>query len=378
MGTRPEIIKMAPVYHELAKRGMQPLLLHTGQHSDMANPIYEFFDIVPDYSLHLQRKSDSLYHLSALLLEKLGGAFSAINPGAVFVHGDTTSAAMAALTAFYQKLPVGHVEAGLRSYQDYDPFPEEKNRDIIARLAQWHFAPTDQSVQNLRLEHIEQTRIHLVGNTVVDAVRMATTVFRDKMESNLEISSGALKKLPVALESKRLLLVTAHRRENLGEPLLAIARAVRELLESMEDFVVVWPVHSNPKVRATVHEVFEHLPAEMEKRIFLTKPLNYSTTLWLLGKAWLVLTDSGGIQEEAACMKAPVLVLRETTERPELIQRGGGMLIGTDHKTIVSRVRKLLTNKSVHDAMLESPNPFGDGYAAARICDIIARDGYLP
>lgn len=373
MGTRPEIIKMAPIYFELKKTGKHPLLLHTGQHSDMANPMYEFFNIVPDFSLNLKRSSDTLFHLSSLLLEKLGTSISAINPSAVLVHGDTSSALMAALTAFYQKIPVGHVESGLRSHQDYDPFPEEKNREMIGRLAHWHFAPTGQARQNLLNEGIQASHIHLVGNTIVDAVRMADTVFSERLEHAEEISTGVLKSLPDQIDSNRLILVTAHRRENLGMPLLSIASAVRTLLESEPDILVVWPVHSNPKIHATVHEVFKNLPDSCKERIYLTPPLSYPTTLWLLKNSWLVLTDSGGIQEEAACMHAPVMVLRETTERPELVESGGGMLTGTAQDTIVSKVYKLWTDKQAYARMRSAPNPFGDGRTAERICQILDR-----
>jgi UDP-N-acetylglucosamine 2-epimerase (non-hydrolysing) len=372
MGTRPEIIKMAPVYYELKKNHMETLLLHTGQHKDMADPMYQFFNIVPDFSLNLARTSDDLYHLSALLMEKLGAAFSVIKPSAVLVHGDTSSAAMAALAAFYQKIPVGHVEAGLRSHQEYDPFPEEKNREIIARLAHWHFAPTEKAKQNLLSENIPESRIHIIGNTIVDTVRMANSVFKDTVDHAKELSNAPLKTLQANLVSRKLIFITAHRRENLGKPLLSITAAVRELLETNPDIVVVWPVHSNPKIRATVDEVFDDLPINISERLYLTRPLSYPMTLNLLNQAWLVLTDSGGIQEEAACMNLPVMILRETTERPELIESGGGILIGTEQKVIVDEVRKLLSDPKAQRVMRNAPNPFGDGYAAARIYEILA------
>lgn len=373
MGTRPEIIKMAPVYHELKRRGMRPLLLHTGQHQEMANPLYEFFNMLPDYSLNLQRTSDSLHHLSALLLDKLGEAFEVIRPSVTLVHGDTTSAAMAALTAYYHKIPVGHVEAGLRSHCEYNPFPEEKNRELIGRLAHWHFAPTAQAAANLERENVADDRVHVVGNTVVDAVRLATTAFYDHVEHAAGIERGDLRALPALIRSRRLVLVTAHRRENLGHPLLSIARSVRMLVEDDPDLVVVWPVHSNPKVHTTVHEVFADLHAAAAGRVFLTQPLDYSTTLWLLRHAWLVLTDSGGLQEESACTRTPVLVLRETTERPELIDSGGGLLVGTDTDSIVATVRRLADDEAAYAAMRDIVNPFGDGYAMERICDVIAQ-----
>jgi UDP-N-acetylglucosamine 2-epimerase len=376
MGTRPEIIKMAPVYYALKNSGIETLLIHTGQHKDMADPMYRFFDIVPDFSLHLPRTSDALYHLSSLLLERLGAAFQTINPSAVLVHGDTSSAAMAAMAAFYQQIPVGHVEAGLRSHHEYNPFPEEKNREIIGRLAQWHFAPTEKAKENLLQENISESRVHMVGNTIVDAVRLAASNFKEAVEHAAELNSGSLKTLSSRLATRRLVFVTAHRRENLGQPLLSISRAVRELLQSDPDVVIVWPVHSNPKIHATVDEVFDGLPPHMAERLYLTRPLNYPTTLSLLKQAWLVLTDSGGIQEEAACVNVPVLILRETTERPELVQSGGGKLIGTECENILREVRQLLENPTTHQAMRNAPNPFGDGFAAERIHQVLSQTIY--
>jgi UDP-N-acetylglucosamine 2-epimerase (non-hydrolysing) len=372
VGTRPEIIKMAPVYYALKQAGMEPLLLHTGQHEDMADPMYRFFKIVPDYSLNLSRTSDSLYHLSSLLLDSLGAAFDTVKPTAVLVHGDTSSAAMAALAAFYQRIPVGHVEAGLRSHTHYDPFPEEKNRELIGRLAHWHFAPTARARRNLLNENIPEASIHMVGNTVVDAVRMAMTDFHDTVEHADDLATS-LKTLPAMLNGRRLLFVTAHRRENLGKPLLEITATILELLNTLPDLVVVWPVHSNPKIRTTVDEAFADLPPKVAERLYLTKPLGYPTTLNLLSQAWMALTDSGGIQEEAACMHLPVLILRETTERPELVENGGGLLTGTERERVVAEVRRLSDNPEAYQTMRNVPNPFGDGYSAARIRDILSR-----
>ena len=373
MGTRPEIIKMAPLYHALKNNKLRPLLLHTGQHHDMAAPMYHFFGITPDYSLHLTRKSDTLSHLSALLLEQLGLILSEVNPAIVLVHGDTSSAVMAALAAFYHKIPVGHVESGLRSHHPYDPFPEEKNREIIARLSLWHFAPTKQARLNLLRENIADAQIHVVGNTIVDAVQLSDNIFSQQPGLAEEISTGVLKKLPAQISQRRLMLVTAHRRENLGAPLLSITTAVRELLENDADLIVVWPVHSNPKIQAIIHAELGSLPKSISTRLYLTPPLSYPATLWLLKHAWLTLTDSGGIQEEAACFHSPVLVLRETTERPELIDSGGGILVGTERQTIVDQVQRLKENPHLHAMMRSAINPFGDGTAADQICHILSQ-----
>lgn len=368
MGTRPEIIKMAPVYHALKARGVPTLVLHSGQHRDMAAPMYGYFGMRPEISLVLERRSDALHHLSALLLEQLGAALDTVRPRAVLVHGDTASAAMAALAAFYRKIPVGHVEAGLRSHHRYDPFPEEKNRELIARLATWHFAPTQLARANLLRENIAPDHIHMVGNTIVDAVRLAGAL---SGAGPRQPDSAALASLKTALCGRRLAVVTAHRRENLGPPLLSIAAAVRGLLESMPDLIVVWPVHSNPVIQASVGAAFAGLAPESAARLYLTEPLGYPDTLALLRQAWLVLTDSGGIQEEAACLALPVLVLRETTERSELVDSGGALLVGTSAPAIAAAVHRLAADERSYDAMRAGPNPFGDGYAAERIYTIL-------
>ena len=368
MGTRPEIIKMAPVYHALKAKGMHTVLLHTGQHQDMAEPMYAFFRMVPDIWLPIARQCDALHHLSALLLEHVGAALETLKPGAVLVHGDTSSAAMTALAAFYRQVPIGHVEAGLRSHRAFDPFPEEKNRELIARLARWHFAPTALARTNLLRENIGADRIHMVGNTIVDAVRLASSTFS---QAGAAQAHGPLAALAATLKGRRLLLVTAHRRENLGAPLLSVASAIRTLLATDPELVFVWPVHSNPKIQADVRTAFADLPAHQATRLFLTAPLDYPDTLALLRQAWLALTDSGGIQEEAACLALPVLVLREATERTELIDSGSAILVGTAAPAIVAAVRRLREGPDAYAAMQAAPNPFGDGYAAERIQSIL-------
>lgn len=370
VGTRPEIIKMAPVYHELIRRRIKVALLHTGQHKDMAQPMYDFFGIQPDYSLHLNRTSNTLEHLSALLVEKISQVIATTLPRAVLVHGDTTSALMAALAAFYQKIPVAHVEAGLRSHNSYDPFPEEKNRQLIARLAHWHFAPTAQAAANLACEGILETSVHIVGNTVVDAVAIGQRQIRENAAIAAAINANT-ELPPAVLHGKRLILVTAHRRENWDGPLLSVAKAVLSIVQEYQDAVVVWPVHANPIVKQTVYSILGKLPTELSNRVLLIHPLSYPELLNLLAKSWLVLTDSGGIQEEAASLNVPILVLRETTERPELIKVGAGRLVGTGHQDIVDAVRTLWHNPEMHEAMQAAPNPFGDGTAARQIVDAL-------
>lgn len=370
MGTRPEIIKMAPVYHELARRGAKVALLHTGQHKDMAQPMYDFFGIRPDYSLHLNRTGNTLEHLSALLIEKIGQVLVSAIPRTVLVHGDTTSALMAAMAAFYQKIPVAHVEAGLRSDNSYDPFPEEKNRELIARLADWHFAPTSQAAANLAREGIPENRVRIVGNTVVDAV----AIWQQQHKKNLAASEAVDAHPELSAEyikGRRLILVTAHRRENWDGPLLSVAKAVLSIVREHPDAMVVWPVHANPTVRQTVHSILGKLPPLLAERVLLIPPLSYPELLNILSKSWLVMTDSGGIQEEAASLHVPILVLRETTERPELIEVGAGRLVGTHHDDITEVVWALWSNPAEHEAMRAARNPFGDGTAAAQIVDAL-------
>lgn len=371
MGTRPEIIKMAPVYHALRASHLQPLVLHTGQHREMADPMYEFFGMRPDMNLALERQRPSLSHLSALMLDKLGHIFEASAPAAVLVHGDTSSALMAAMAAFYQQVPVGHVEAGLRSHNRYDPFPEEKNREVIGRLATWHFAPTTKAQSNLLREGVAPEDIHVVGNTIVDAVQLATNMEGAQQDAIIELRHE-LAALPRMLTGKRLMVVTSHRRENLNGPLANIASAVRELLLESPDLVVVWPVHANPLVQQVVYRILGVLPKEAAERLFLTQPLGYAALIWLLQRAWLVLTDSGGIQEEAAALHAPILVLRETTERPELIEAGAGRLVGTNQATILHAVRELTSKAALAQSMREAVNPFGDGTTGQRIAALIS------
>jgi UDP-N-acetylglucosamine 2-epimerase len=279
---------------------------------------------------------------------------------------------MAALTAFYRKIPVGHVEAGLRTHQEYDPFPEEKNRQLITRLSRWHFTPTEQATLNLRQEGIPAAQIFQVGNTVVDAVQWGIANLEDGTQQS-GLLPKVLQPLPDQLPTGRLVLVTAHRRENWGTKISQIAKAVRTLLERDPELVVVWPVHPNPKVHMTVQAGFENLPPEVAGRLHLTPGLSYGCMLWLLKRAWLVLTDSGGIQEEAAATGTPVLVLRETTERPELIDAGGGILVGTDPDALVGHVARLRAQPAVHEAMRVARNPFGDGRAAEYICDTLVQ-----
>ena len=374
MGTRPEIIKMAPLYHALKQSGLPTVLLHTGQHSDMATVLYNFFDIKPDYSLELDRSSIQpgdcdLSALSSMLLSKTAAAFKQFDPRAVLVHGDTSSALMAAMAAFYQQRPIGHVEAGLRSHNEYNPFPEEKNRVLIGRLAHWHFSPTSRAKENLLTEGVAEKNIHVVGNTVVDAAQHGAQHVDDYQGSAEEQELlAALKALP---QDKKIVLITVHRRENQENNLAFIAQAIAELAEKHEDLVFVWPVHPNPIVKKTVYNQLNNVSKSAAQRLLLTKPLDYPVLLWVLKHAWLVMTDSGGIQEEAVSLDTPVFVLRETTERPEVIEAGAGLLIGAGKQNIVYQVESLKGDEQRYKNMSAAKNPFGDGTTSAQICKIL-------
>jgi len=373
MGTRPEIIKMAPVYHALKEANLAAVVVHTGQHDSMAWPLYDFFEMRPDHVVHLERKSEGLAHLGALLLEHLDVIYAAVKPAAVLVQGDTSSALMGALAAFYRQIPVGHVEAGLRTHTPYDPFPEEMNRMLIGRLACWHFAPTPQALKNLNAEGISGAGVSMVGNTVIDAARAGVSWLRGDARRGavLPENLNRLRKLPAG---QRLLLVTAHRRENWGSGIAAIAAAVRHLLLHEPTLEAVWPVHANPAVAAVIHAVLADMPEHAAARLHLCEPLDYPALLWLLDACWLVLTDSGGIQEEASALNKPVLVLRDSTERAELIAVGGGLLVGTCHDTIVAQTLNLMAQPHRYEAMRQAPNPFGDGRSGTSIRDFLVRE----
>ncbi|RZL43929.1 MAG: UDP-N-acetylglucosamine 2-epimerase (non-hydrolyzing) [Variovorax sp.] len=372
MGTRPEIIKMAPVHRALRASRVPTLVLHTGQHDQMAWPLYEFFDMRPDHVLPLERRSDSLAHLTAVLTEQSHRVLAEARPAAVLVQGDTTSALVGALTSFYLKIPVGHVEAGLRTFDIQDPFPEEANRQLIGRLARWHFPPTRIATANLRREGIAPAAIHQTGNTIVDATHWGVAYLQSLPDGAAGVLPPELAVLPAALGRKRIVLVTAHRRENWGQGIESIARGVRRLLASQPGLVVVWPVHANPQVRETVHRVFEGLVCEEGSQLLLTAPLNYPALLWVMSVSWLILSDSGGIQEEAVSARVPILVLRETTERPELIAAGAGKLVGTDADRLCREFIELQDDRRLYERMRGAKNPFGDGRAAARIAEVVS------
>lgn len=371
MGTRPEIIKMAVLHRTLREQGDRSLVLHTGQHEAMADVLYRFFGMEPDLRIELRRNSAALAHLTALLLEHVDRVIAEVNPDVVIVQGDTTSAMVGALAAYYHGKPVAHVEAGLRT-GEREPFPEEKNRELIGRLATWHFPPTAQARQNLLREGVAERQVHEVGNTVIDAALWV----RDRLAAGAADAADAM---PPELDrflqeqhGRKLVLVTAHRRENWGQPIRDVASAVGQLLQEHPDMVAVWPVHPNPQVRDDVETVVNGWSRSCRERICLTDPLDYPALMAVLSGCRFTLTDSGGIQEEASALARPVLITRNATERQELVQAGGARLVGTGIDRIVAESRLLLTDDAAWRAMQLPSSPFGDGRSASRIAGILA------
>ena len=368
MGTRPEIIKMAPIYKNLQARGENVQVLHTGQHEDVAQALYTFFDMDPDYQIQLKRRLPGLSDLTAELLQGIDRVLTEVKPDVMLVQGDTASAFVGAMASYYRDVPVAHIEAGLRTGQ-HDPFPEEKNRELIGRLAHWHFPPTAQAADNLRREGVPAQQIHEVGNTVIDAALWV----KSQMDQH-----GAPDALPPEVHSfvqnhgaSRLMLVTAHRRENWGRPIQLIAAAVGILLKLHPDLTVVWPLHPNPSVRADIQKAFSTLDAASRQRLCLTDPLEYPALISLLARCHFCLTDSGGIQEEASAFHCPVLITRDSTERQELVDAGGAILVGTDPHRIVEQACALLNDPWAYRAMQVQESPFGDGHSAQRIADVL-------
>lgn len=352
-GTRPEAIKMAPVIKELKRHpDIETKVCITAQHREMLDQVMDLFHLKADYDLNIMAKGQTLYDITARVLRGLQDVFEKEHPDCVLVHGDTTTTFTAALAAFYAQIPVGHVEAGLRTGNLASPFPEEANRQLTGVLAKFHFAPTETARQNLLLENKKEDHIFVVGNTVIDA--LLSTVKKDYVFEDKEIEAIE--------EHKRVILVTTHRRENLGAPMHHVYRALRRLVDDIPDTEIVFPVHRNPLVREAVEEELEGHP-----RIHLVEPMEYEPFTNLMARSAIVLTDSGGIQEEAPSLGKPVLVLRDTTERPEAVEAGTVALVGTDEEKIYSTAYKLLTDEAAYKEMAEAVNPYGDGQSSARI-----------
>ncbi len=364
-GTRPEAIKMAPVLHALKNAGAESRVCVTAQHRGMLDQVLALFDIIPDADLDLMRPNQTLEGLTAAVLEGVSGVLENMKPDMVLVHGDTTTTFAAALAAFYKRIPVGHVEAGLRTGNIYAPFPEEVNRRLTDSLSTLHFAPTEGARQNLLNAGTDAAHIHVTGNTVIDALFM----IRDRLSDDTALGSSIDGTLPAMSSDRRMVLVTGHRRENFGDGFENICHALRELA-ARDDIDIVYPVHLNPNVQKPVNDILGGI-----KNVHLIAPVDYPSFVRLMSKAHIVITDSGGIQEEAPSLGKPVLVMRDVTERPEAVDAGTVRLVGTDRTRIVSEATRLLDNNDVYETMSRAHNPYGDGKAAGRIATEVLNYG---
>lgn len=368
-GTRPEAIKMAPLVKALQKDSehFETKICVTAQHRQMLDQVLEVFDIVPEYDLNIMAPNQDLYDITSRVLVGLRDVLDDFAPDIVLVHGDTTTSMAASLAAFYRQIPVGHVEAGLRTYNMLSPWPEEMNRQVTDRMCTYYFAPTEKSRQNLLRENVDATKIHVTGNTVIDALLMAVDIIEKKLHIKSAIEDE-LRDKGYAMGNRPYILVTGHRRENFGEGFLNICKAIRQIAEEHPEMDIVYPVHLNPNVQKPVYELLSGTP-----NIYLVKPLDYLPFVYAMQHSTLLLTDSGGVQEEAPSLGKPVLVMRETTERPEAVEAGTVRLVGTDVAAIVGNVQELLHDPEVYRKMSESYNPYGDGHACERIVDALRK-----
>ncbi len=368
-GTRPEAIKMAPLVKALKSNSsdFNTIVCVTGQHRQMLDQVLDFFEIKPDYDLNIMQEGQDLYDVTSRVLLGMRSVLQQVKPDIVLVHGDTTTSTASAMAAFYQQIPVGHVEAGLRTNNIYSPFPEEINRQLTDRLASYHFAPTELNRKNLLAEHIDGNKIFVTGNTVIDALHWVVEKLKCSDEIRLEqekVLATAGYDIGRLKHGKKIVLITGHRRENFGDGFLSICTAIKTLNKKYSDVDFIYPMHLNPNVRKPIHEIFgENPPSNM----FFIEPLEYLPFVHLMSQAYLVLTDSGGIQEEAPGLGKPVLVMRNTTERPEAVSAGTVKLVGTSQDKIVSEVSKFIDDESYYSAMSHAVNPYGDGFACARI-----------
>lgn len=370
-GTRPEAIKMAPLVKAFQAKNdeFETIVCVTGQHREMLDQVLHLFDIKPDFDLNIMKQGQDLYDITSRVLLGMRDVFKVCQPDILFVHGDTTTSTAAALAGFYQQIPVAHVEAGLRTNDIYSPWPEEMNRQITGRIATYNLSPTQLSRQNLLKENVDENKITVTGNTVIDALHWVTAKIKsDKnLDDNLSLdlkSKGYDTKRLVG--HRRLVLITGHRRENFGDGFLHICHAIQDLAKKFPEVDFVYPMHLNPNVRKPIHQVFGEDLNNLGN-IFFIEPLEYLPFVFLMEKSDIVLTDSGGIQEEAPGLRKPVLVMRNTTERPEAVDAGTVKLVGTDYDAIVDNVSKLLTDRNLYNKMSKATNPYGDGKACERI-----------
>lgn len=356
-GTRPEAIKMCPLVNELKTRdNVQTIVCVTGQHRQMLDQVLEAFQVIPDYDLSIMKDKQTLFDITTNILNRIKSVLDEVKPDVVLVHGDTSTTFVTALACFYLQIPVGHVEAGLRTYNIYSPYPEEFNRQAVSIISQYNFAPTELSKQNLLREGKKPESIYVTGNTAIDALR--TTVRKDYNHPELDWVGNS-----------RLIMITAHRRENLGEPMRHMFRAIRRVMDEHPDVKAIYPIHMNPVVRETANEILGD-----DDRIHIIEPLEVLDFHNFLSRSYLILTDSGGIQEEAPSLGKPVLVMRDTTERPEGIKAGTLKLVGTEEEIIYQNFKLLLDNKAEYEKMSKASNPYGDGFACRRIADILEKE----
>lgn len=375
-GTRPEAIKMCPLVKEFQKHNdaFQTIVCVTGQHREMLDQVLNIFEVKPDYDLNIMKQGQDLYDVTARVLTGMRDVFKECKPDVVLVHGDTTTSTAAALAAFYQQIPVGHVEAGLRTHNIYSPWPEEMNRQITGRIATYNFSPTPLSESNLKAEKA-QGNIYVTGNTVIDALHMVVNKLKNdetlakEQEAILKQAGYDINRLA---DGKKLVLITGHRRENFGEGFIHMVTAIKDLKNKYPDVDFVYPMHLNPNVRKPIHEVFGEDLSNLGNMFFI-EPLQYLEFVYLMEKATIVLTDSGGIQEEAPGLGKPVLVMRDTTERPEALASGTVHLVGTDYQKIMDEVSTLLEDEQAYEKMSKSVNPYGDGKACERIVEILKK-----
>ncbi|MFJ7974818.1 non-hydrolyzing UDP-N-acetylglucosamine 2-epimerase [Peribacillus sp. NPDC096379] len=353
-GTRPEAIKMCPLVKELKSRDkLETVVCVTGQHREMLDQVLDAFEVVPDYDLSIMKAKQTLFDVTINILEKMKSVLEEVKPDVVLVHGDTSTTFVTALACFYLQIPVGHVEAGLRTYNIYSPYPEEFNRQAVGSVAKYHFAPTEMSKENLVKEGKNPANIYVTGNTAIDALN--TTVREDYSHEHLDWAADS-----------RLIMITAHRRENLGEPMRNMFRAIKRIVDEQPDIKVIYPIHMNPIVREAANEILGNCD-----RVRLIEPLEVLDFHNVLSRSYLILTDSGGIQEEAPSLGKPVLVMRDTTERPEGLAAGTLKLVGTDEEFIYQSFKFILNDKAEYEKMSQASNPYGDGFASMRIADVL-------
>lgn len=385
-GTRPEAIKVAPLVKAFQQQAdaFETVVCVTGQHREMLDQVLRLFEIVPDYDLNIMKDGQDLYDITARVLVGMRDVIKAVQPDVVFVHGDTTTSMASALAAFYQQIPVAHIEAGLRTHDIYSPWPEEMNRQITGRIATYNFAPTPLSKQNLVDEGVDESSITVTGNTVIDALNMVVNKIKSDRDLQNDIKDTLLQSgLPERMvhaffqpptSNRRLVLITGHRRENFGDGFLHICQAIKTLAEKYPDVDFVYPMHLNPNVRKPIKEIFGDWVSNRQSsnsNLYFIEPLEYLPFVFLMEQSTLVLTDSGGIQEEAPGLGKPVLVMRNTTERPEAVEAGTVKLVGTNYDLIVSEVSKLLDDPAYYNAMAQATNPYGDGLASKRIIEFL-------